>query len=683
MQKHLKTIIYIGLFAIPFVPFLVSSSLFFPFITTKAFAWRIIVEVIFAAWALLALANAEYRPKRSFILYALLAFVAVIGVADIFGAAPMKSFWSNAERMEGYVTLLHLTMLYLVGSSFFRELDWRRWWQVSLGASALMSIYCIFQLLGVLEIHQGGARVDGTLGNAAYLAVYLLFHIFIAIYFWLRESGRGLKWLYGSLILLESLMLYFTATRGAILGLLGGLLVASVLSLRNREDNRLRRLGISYLVGFVVVIGLFFSLRHTSLVQGSPVLSRFANLSASEWKSEGRAFVWPMALKGVMEHPVLGWGQDNFNYVFNEHYSPEMYNLEPWFDRAHNIFLDWAIAGGLLGLIAYLSLYASLLYYLWRPASTFTKTERAVFTGLLAAYFFHNLFVFDHLISYILFIFFLAFVESASVTERFAGKMVSEDSTKSMAAPLAGILLLALLYFVNIRPIITNTTIISALRDMQSGNPTASMNEFRKAYGESRLGRPEVVEQMAANSPALLASNATLEEKNSFYNFARTAVEGQAAEVPDDARYQMLAGDFLTRTGQYAAGEAYLKRAIEEMPDKQVIYFELASSQINRGDYQGALATLKHAYDLAPGYYQAKSAYLVGAIYAGDMALEQKLLAEMPAQEFINDAQVLSAMYQHKQYSLLISTFRNIENKFPNLAPQAETYIQQIQNATK
>ena len=683
MQKHLKTAIYIGLFAIPFVPFLVSSSLFFPFITTKAFTWRIIVEVVFAAWLILALANAEYRPKKSYILYALLAFVAVIGIADLFGVAPVKSFWSNAERMEGYITLLHLTMLYLVVSSFFRTIDWKRWWQVSLGASALMSFYCIFQLLGVLEIHQGGARIDGTLGNAAYLAVYLLFHIFIAIYFWLKEEGRGLKWVYGVLILLESLMLYYTATRGAILGLLGGLLVAGVLSLRNREDNRMRKFGMYYLGGFVVVIVLFFSLRQTSFVQNSPVLSRFASISLSEWKSEGRSFVWPMALKGIMEKPILGWGQDNFNYVFNEHYSPEMFNLEPWFDRAHNIFLDWAIAGGILGLLAYLSLYATLLYYLWRPTSVFSKTDKAVLTGLLAAYFFHNLFVFDNLISYMLFIAFLGFVESASVAERFDEGLITEDSMKNIAAPVTGLALLALLYFANIRPIIANTSIIAALQDMQAGNITASMNDFRKAYGEARLGRPEVVEQIAANTPTLLSGNATLDEKNSFYTFARTVVEGQAADLPGDARYQMLAGDFLTRTGQYAAGEVYLNRAIQIMPGKQVVYFELASSQINRGDVQDALVTLKHAYDLAPEYYEAESAYAVGAIYAGDIALEQKLLNQMPGDQIVSDTQLLSAMYRYKQYALMTSTLRSIEVKFPNLTPQIEADISQIQSAPK
>ena len=42
------------------------------------------------------------------------SFVAIIGIADLFGANPLKSFWSNFERMEGWITLIHLLGYFLV-----------------------------------------------------------------------------------------------------------------------------------------------------------------------------------------------------------------------------------------------------------------------------------------------------------------------------------------------------------------------------------------------------------------------------------------------------------------------------------------------------------------------------------------------------------------------------------------
>ena len=89
----------------------------------------------------------------------------VIGLANLFGVAPIKSFWSNYERMEGYITILHLGAFFLVIGSVFREGDLRKWFNTTLLASFIMVIYGFFQMAGVLEIHQGGTRVDGTLGN--------------------------------------------------------------------------------------------------------------------------------------------------------------------------------------------------------------------------------------------------------------------------------------------------------------------------------------------------------------------------------------------------------------------------------------------------------------------------------------------------------------------------------------
>ncbi len=73
-NNQFKYIILAGLFAIPFVPFVVTSSLFFPFITGKAFVFRLIVEIIFACYVALAIRDKSYRPKFSWISGAILDF---------------------------------------------------------------------------------------------------------------------------------------------------------------------------------------------------------------------------------------------------------------------------------------------------------------------------------------------------------------------------------------------------------------------------------------------------------------------------------------------------------------------------------------------------------------------------------------------------------------------------------
>ncbi|MBX4189066.1 O-antigen ligase family protein [Candidatus Parcubacteria bacterium] len=669
MNTILRRIILAGLFVVPFIPFFVSSSLFFPFITTKAFLWRAVVEIVFGAWVVLALASPEYRPRGSKLLWSLLIFIAIIGLADLFGAAPAKSFWSNFERMEGFVSLLHLGAFFVVIGSVFREREWRWWWNTSLIASVLMVFYCAFQLLGSVQIHQSGTRVDGTFGNAAYLAVYMLIHIFIALIYFIRtERGNFLRWVYGALLVGQVVILYYTATRGAILGLLGGLLLVALLNITNRESARIRKASIVVIVGFVILILGFFSIRHTSFVQKSPVLSRFASISSAELKTEGRSFIWPMAIEGIKERPLLGWGQENFNYVFDEHYSPKMFRLEPWFDRAHNIFLDWGVAGGLLGLLSYLALYAFFLWSVWKDASL-TRLERSLLTGLMAAYFFHNFFVFDNLGSYILFAALLAYMHSRIGRASVLARTVTQTTVNIAMLPVALLTILAL-YFVNGKPLTANADLIKGLQASQGGaaGTSVAMNYLESAYKGSRLGRPETVEWVANSARNILSSDITTEEKNKYFEFAKKAVVGQATELPTDARYQLITGSFLSSTGYPDDALAYLTRAQKLMPGKQQVYFELANALIAKQDYKGALVYLKQAYEMAPEYTEAQVIYLTGAIYAGENALATSLIKDLPADTIAKDDRVANALFSTGKYADLVAILKQRLNLEPGNA---------------
>jgi hypothetical protein len=48
MKDILRGIIYVGLFAIPFLTLYVANENFFPYITGKNFWFRIIVEIVFS-----------------------------------------------------------------------------------------------------------------------------------------------------------------------------------------------------------------------------------------------------------------------------------------------------------------------------------------------------------------------------------------------------------------------------------------------------------------------------------------------------------------------------------------------------------------------------------------------------------------------------------------------------------
>jgi len=614
MQNTLRKTVIIGLFITPFIPLLVSSAFFFPFITTKVFAWRIIVEIIFAAWLILALLDVNYRPKKSLILYAVLAFLVVVGIADLFGVAPIRSFWSNFERMEGYISLLHLGAFFLVASSIFKDVDWKRWWNTTLIASFIMVLYSLLQIAGLKTINQGGVRVDGTLGNATYLAVYMLFHFFIAtLFLWRERKNMALAWVYGLLALSHLWIIYFTATRGAILGLLGGLALVAFLNIRNKEDRLVRKSSIAVLIGLVILVGGFFAIKDAEFVTQNPVLSRFSSLSFEEIKTQGRYFVWPMAFEGWKERPLLGWGQENFRYIFQGGYVPEMYRLEPWFDRAHNIFLDWLVSGGLLGLLSYFSLYGALLYLIWRGGEDMSHTEKSILTGLIAAYFFHNFFVFDNLASYILFFALLAYLHSRGANKVIWEKALSEKKVNLFVTPVVSILLVLSLYFINIKPLQGNRFLIEALKSLQtSGEMNLVHEHFKNAYRISYLGRSEVVEHAASNSFTVFSSDMSIEEKNDFFNFIREIVleQEQDPSQEKDARYQLLAGSFFSSAGSFDEALRHLERARELIPGKQQVYVEIANVFLRQGDAQSAIETLLYIKEISPEHSSEIDEYI-------------------------------------------------------------------------
>ncbi len=620
-----NAVVLVGFAVIPFIPFIIlSNSTFFPFIVGKNFAFRIVVEVMFSAWLVLAILDPAYRPKKSHLLATLAVFIGIITLAAIFGENPTKSFWSNFERMEGVVTYFHLAAYFLVASTVLTVRGlWRPYLNLHLVAGAIMAGYGVLQWAGMVEIVQDGNRVNGTLGNAAYLGSYALFNIFLAAFLMVRESftttGERVRVaMYGLLVALQIFVLYHTATRGAILGFLAGAGLATLLiAIFERERTLLRRGAIGILVALTLFVGGFMAVRDATFVRESPVLNRFASISLDEQTTKSRFMIWGMAIEGFKEHPVLGWGMENFNYVFNEYYNPRMYSQEQWFDRAHNVFFDWLIAGGLPALLAYLGLFGFALYAIWRRNKTLSVVEKSVLTGLLGGYFFQNLFVFDNITSLMVFFAILAYIESLShegvVSAKHASRM--QESLSEFAPFILGgavVLAVVLVYGVNYKGIAQNTTLLNAMSNQTSnGGLPHNIALFKEAIAYNSYGTSETREQLAQISiNGLDRSKAITKDQEDFLRLATQEIVAQAKLLPNDARYQVFAGSFLSRVGAIDDALPYLKKAVELSPKKQTILFELANAQYVKKDFAEAEKVFRTAYELEPLYVDAKKFYI-------------------------------------------------------------------------
>jgi O-antigen ligase len=721
-----------GLFLVPFIAFFVPGNMFFPFISGKGFAFRILIEILFGLYLMLAVMAPEYRPKFSWITKSVLLFAGAILIADLLGANVYKSLWSNYERMEGFVLIFHLVLYYMTATGVLSTAKrWYQFFNISIGASVLMSIYGVLQLAGKLAINQGGVRLDATFGNASYLAIYLVFNIFLSLYFLFKpETEQWQKWLYGVVAVFETWILYFTATRGAILGLIGGLVLAALIiawkarehlsSEGAKENKKLRKIAYGTLIAVVVLVAGFVGLRNVSFVQNSPVLSRFAGMGLGELTSQGRYYVWPMAVKGVLEKPIFGWGQENFNFVFNKNYDPRMYDQEQWFDRAHDIVLDWLIAGGIVGFLAYASMYVALLYCIWKNGAGMSVTEKSILTGMISAYVFNNLFVFDNLFSYILFFSVLGYVHTRAVSDlkptgKFYSKTFSADTQNYVFAPIIAIVCLAGVYFINVPAISANTTLISAITPPSSVDSIGNnLGNFKKVFSYNSLGTSEALEQLVTFSVQVKSSSQISDSlKQQFYDLTDSQIQIKIAATPHDARYLVFAGDFYENFGQYDKALVYLKQAAIESPRKPSIYFDLGQAYVGKADYDSVFAAFKTGYTLAPDSSDGQIIYTIGAIYDKNTAVINEMMPQIATSTIVSDNRFLQTYAAIGDYQTVISILNtrlvsdptNMQYKFslasaylqigqkqkaisllnemiaqdPTFKTQGEQYIQQIQ----
>ena len=105
--KSLIKAIKIGLWLIPSLPLYVPTSLLYPFTSGRNFAFRIIVEIIFVLWLALVMLDRSYKPRRSELLYAFSLFIFLTFIANIFSPNPWRAFFSDYERMGGFVSVFH------------------------------------------------------------------------------------------------------------------------------------------------------------------------------------------------------------------------------------------------------------------------------------------------------------------------------------------------------------------------------------------------------------------------------------------------------------------------------------------------------------------------------------------------------------------------------------------------
>ncbi len=487
-QKRIIYIFTILVFGVLLVPLVYWAELLYPLVTTKALLFKTLILGALPFYLYLFITEPKTRPElKNPLTLSLCIFVVISFLSAFMGQNITRSLLGNFERMGGVVFLVYGLLLYLY-LQMLAQLDAKRFYQFLQGVfwvSVLACIYGVWVVAGFPKLFPDPSlpRVSSTFGNPIFFASYLIISLGITLFLAAREERRFQKRVYVAGFLLQLLNLYLTGTRGAFVGLLLGIVIGSVVYffLSKTRTGKVWSGGVILAIIIVISSALFLG----GTYNNNSLIKRATSFKDSNTTS--RLIQWKMALRGFKDHPVLGVGPENYNLIANTYFDKTLYQYDhSWFDKPHNLPLELLSTYGSIGLLSYLAIIIATLWVFFKGmrSGLLSLFEFVVLATTVVTYQIQNLFVFDTVSAFIMFIVLSAFAgyiwtESAQSTAR----------KKAVLHPFAPIIfwssvgaVLVLVYLQVIIParILTNINMGFAI-DIK--NPELAKESFDRAAG--------------------------------------------------------------------------------------------------------------------------------------------------------------------------------------------------------
>jgi hypothetical protein len=341
-----------------------------------------------------------------------------------------------------------------------------------------------------------------------------------------------------------------------------------------------------------------------------------------------RLISWKAAYLDFSNHPILGVGHGNYAAIFDKYFDPKFYDYSPgetYFDRAHNNIVDIVSTSGLLGLLAYLSIFVAVFYYLIKSyrQKKISSWQISVLSGLIVAYFVQNLAVFDSLVTYVSLFGLLGFVyynyHQGEIVEPGAKKSALSDEKE--LALWAVMIILALIFIIrfNVRGFQMLSSTIIGYQYVSSSDPVQGVEIYKQAFAKSigynRDSRGTLVNLISGNPQMLLSLPAEEAEeilsyavdlalKNTDYNPGDSLMETQLAKIANiAARFNYKDID---KFNEYSSiSVSAIEAAISASPERFPLYSIKSDIYLTRGEKSEAVAALEKSLELKSNYFDA------------------------------------------------------------------------------
>lgn len=640
-EKNYLNILKGGIFASFIILLFAFSGLLFPFISSKQLSFNILIEVLIIVWLLFLIQYPRYLPKKSNLTLGLVIYFITILMSLAVSVDFNLSFWGDVERMLGLFHLLHFLFFYFIIITVFRSKKDYHYLLNGLVISALL-----VAIIGLFK-----KVPHSTIGNVAYVAAMMLFAMFLQVKFFLQSRD----WLYKSLYVIGFIIALIGFIKsdisGSQAGLLAGIFVSILVLAIVSKNKKVKIIILSTLTSFVVLVVLLFAFRSHSIFDGSYIGKSLRDFSTENNTFSTRLISYQAAGRYLIDHPIsmiFGVGHGNYAHIFDKYFSAKFYDYDrvaTYFDRAHNNVIDILTTTGILGLLAYLSIFVFMVIYLIRAYKIdagilsdrkIDKIELSLLFGLLTAYFVQNLAVFDSFATYLYIMIIFAYIHYLGLGAPHRQEVRSNETRirsvlRNIAFPVAVVVVLfSLSTNFNTFKMLQKT--IEAYTSSFKNGISIGADNYRKIFekyntGLERDARESLINLVLDNSskfPSLSPAEAEkaitlaveVAERNEKYNQNDSLALFRLSKLYD------LAGKFYFNQGNQDKGSYYanlafstLDRSIENSPNRVPLYLNRANMSLNFNKKEDAIKDIEYAKSLnstmPESYCQASHFYFI------------------------------------------------------------------------
>ncbi len=414
----------------------------------------VILGSLFVIFSLVISLEENLKSGNKFTLYTnrlidipVLFFAAAAILSTIFSISPRTSFFGQYQRQIGLNTFLYLVVIYFLLSGILQ--DKRRFVTLFLTAeltAIAVSVYSILQISGLDPFGMQSPALDrpvSTLGNAVFLGGFLVLIFPFSALNTSCKNNKFIRIIFPAVILAGIVL---SGTRSAYIAVAAEIVVMAVFIFfdKNRPGNLKEYLksnktfkNVLYIAGAALMILVLYMLIFPQSFLTGRVISILS------FSDNPRLLLWQESFNIFYKYPVFGTGIALFSSAFEEFYSGRLRILERtgYFDHPHNNFLYMLYSMGVIGLLAYLSIFIQAIRCCLKNIfSDNAAEEKITFTAFLVfitGYFVYGLTNFDDISILLYFFVFLAALKAADKSRT---KEISLSSKLIAAAAIPVIL---------------------------------------------------------------------------------------------------------------------------------------------------------------------------------------------------------------------------------------------------